>query len=80
MASKEPFPLLNTGTEPVPVASAADLPRRRRISSAVGDDIRAGDTGSALATSGVHLKDSPEPKVRSSSSAIAPRYAASQSN
>lgn len=66
MTSKEPFPLLHTGTEHVQVATGADTPRRRRISSAVGDDIRAGDTGAALATRGSHLTDWPERKVCSS--------------
>ncbi|KAB5570202.1 TLC domain-containing protein [Coniochaeta sp. 2T2.1] len=64
MPAAEPFPLLHTGAEHArSVAAAAtgtDSPRRRRISSAVGDDIRAGDTGSALATSRSHMQGSPE--------------------
>jgi acyl-CoA-dependent ceramide synthase len=71
MAAAEPFPLLSTGADHLrsvaAAASGTDSPRRRRISSAVGDDIRAGDTGAALATSRSHMADSPDRKVCPSS-------------
>ncbi|KAL2752622.1 hypothetical protein ACRALDRAFT_2066181, partial [Sodiomyces alcalophilus JCM 7366] len=57
----EPFPLLNTSAEHFHAAIAdqsaavSAAARRRRQSSAIGQDIRAGDTGAALATSKASL-------------------------
>ncbi|OLN81452.1 Sphingosine N-acyltransferase LAG1-like protein 2 [Colletotrichum chlorophyti] len=54
MADSEPFPLLNTSVDQlhsaVDHAQSSSRPTRRRKSSALGQDIRAGDTGPALAT------------------------------
>ncbi|CRK25382.1 hypothetical protein BN1708_003957 [Verticillium longisporum] len=68
--SVEPFPLLNTSADPVVDTTAA---RRRRKSSALGQDIRAGDTGApALASSRQSLsavdRPSPSPSISSASS------------
>ncbi|KAK2011129.1 TLC domain-containing protein [Colletotrichum eremochloae] len=58
MADSEPFPLLNTSLDQLHavVDYSPNPPRtataRRRKSSALGQDIRAGDTGPALATYG----------------------------
>ncbi|TDZ18488.1 Sphingosine N-acyltransferase-like protein FUM17 [Colletotrichum orbiculare MAFF 240422] len=53
MADSEPFPLLNTSVDQLhsAVEHSSNPPRtRRRKSSALGQDIRAGDTGPALAS------------------------------
>ncbi|CRK25387.1 hypothetical protein BN1708_003960 [Verticillium longisporum] len=68
--SVEPFPLLTTSADPVVDTTAA---RRRRKSSALGQDIRAGDTGApALASSRQSLsavdRPSPSPSISSASS------------
>ncbi|CRK48162.1 hypothetical protein BN1723_001419 [Verticillium longisporum] len=68
--SVEPFPLLTTSADPVVDTTAA---RRRRKSSALGQDIRAGDTGApALASSRQSLsavdRPSPTPSISSASS------------
>ncbi|KAK1999953.1 TLC domain-containing protein [Colletotrichum falcatum] len=59
MADSEPFPLLNTSLDQLhavvdysPNPSRTTTTTRRRKSSALGQDIRAGDTGPALATYG----------------------------
>ncbi len=43
-AEKEPFPLLNTALDPASFEDDGSI-RRRRKSSGLGGDIRAGDTG-----------------------------------
>ncbi|KAM0272235.1 hypothetical protein ACHAQH_008777 [Verticillium albo-atrum] len=68
--SIEPFPLLNTSADRMVDTTAA---RRRRKSSALGHDIRAGDTGApALASSRQSLsavdRPSPSPSISSASS------------
>ncbi|EXF82006.1 TLC domain-containing protein [Colletotrichum fioriniae PJ7] len=54
MADSEPFPLLNTSVDQlhsaIDYAPSSSRTTRRRKSSALGQDIRAGDTGPALAT------------------------------
>lgn len=55
MASSEPFPLLNTSADQLHNADATSGARRRRKSSALGSDIRVGDTAPALATSRASL-------------------------
>ena len=45
MTSGEPFPLLNTSADQLHSASDNAGPRRRRKSSGLGGEIRAGDTG-----------------------------------
>ncbi|KXH62313.1 TLC domain-containing protein [Colletotrichum nymphaeae SA-01] len=54
MADSEPFPLLNTSVDQlhsaIDHAPSSSRTTRRRKSSALGQDIRAGDTGPALAT------------------------------
>ncbi|KAL9468733.1 hypothetical protein ACSS6W_010427 [Trichoderma asperelloides] len=55
MAGVEPFPLLNTSADQLHSADV-NLARRRRKSSGLGGEIRAGDTGApALASSRVSL-------------------------
>ncbi|KAI9167452.1 sphingosine N-acyltransferase lac1 [Paramyrothecium foliicola] len=54
MAASEPFPLLNTSADQLHNADGS-APRRRRKSSALGGDIRVGDTAPALATSRASL-------------------------
>ncbi|KAL7799970.1 TLC domain-containing protein [Trichoderma ceciliae] len=55
MAGVEPFPLLNTSAEQLHSADV-NVARRRRKSSGLGGEIRAGDTGApALASSRVSL-------------------------
>lgn len=56
MASdKEPFPLLNTSLDPFAMDEDS-APRRRRKSSGLGGEIRAGDTGApAFASSRASL-------------------------
>ncbi|RYP31478.1 hypothetical protein DL767_005769 [Monosporascus sp. MG133] len=45
MTSGEPFPLLNTSADQLHSANDSANPRRRRKSSGLGGEIRAGDTG-----------------------------------
>ena len=45
MTSGEPFPLLNTSADQLHSASDNANPRRRRKSSGLGGEVRAGDTG-----------------------------------
>lgn len=55
MSGMEPFPLLNTSADQLRKADA-DGARRRRKSSGLGGEIRAGDTGApALASSKASL-------------------------
>ncbi|KAL7900840.1 TLC domain-containing protein [Trichoderma sp. SZMC 28014] len=55
MAGVEPFPLLNTSADQL-LGADVNLARRRRKSSGLGGEIRAGDTGApALASSRVSL-------------------------
>lgn len=52
---KEPFPLLNTSLDPFAMDEDS-APRRRRKSSGLGGEIRAGDTGApAFASSQASL-------------------------
>jgi acyl-CoA-dependent ceramide synthase len=56
MAKTEPFPVLNTSADPTQFGADINETRRRRKSSALGGDIRAGDTGApALASSKASL-------------------------
>lgn len=57
-SDKEPFPLLNTSLDPFAMMDGDDsAPRRRRKSSGLGGEIRAGDTGApAFASSRASLK------------------------
>ncbi|KEY67209.1 hypothetical protein S7711_03068 [Stachybotrys chartarum IBT 7711] len=64
MAVLEPFPVLNTSADPSQAGADANGARRRRKSSAFGGDIRAGDTGAALASSKASLNAS-DPKMTS---------------
>jgi acyl-CoA-dependent ceramide synthase len=74
----EPFPLLNTSADPIRNADASG-PRRRRKSSALGDDIPVGDTAPALATSRASLsKGSSVSPASSSGKAVAAAAAARQ--
>lgn len=66
MADSEPFPLLNTSVDQLHSvidhhSSNSSRTTRRRKSSALGQDIRAGDTGPALAS--YTAGDSPIPPV-----------------
>ncbi|KAM3431097.1 hypothetical protein MY4824_007298 [Beauveria thailandica] len=56
-SEKEPFPLLNTSLDPFAMMDGDDsAPRRRRKSSGLGGEIRAGDTGApAFASSRASL-------------------------
>lgn len=55
-AEKEPFPLLNTALDPSSFDDDDGSVRRRRKSSGLGGDIRAGDTGApAFASSRTSL-------------------------
>ncbi|CAJ2506979.1 Uu.00g081650.m01.CDS01 [Anthostomella pinea] len=69
MASSEPFPSLNTGADQMHSAAANGNARRRRKSSGLGAEIRAGDTGApSLQTSLASLQS-----ASSSSSGSPPR-------
>ncbi|KAM4068150.1 TLC domain-containing protein [Hirsutella rhossiliensis] len=60
----EPFPLLNTSPDQLHLADADSALRRRRKSSGLGGDIRAGDTGApALASSSASLGLAGEPSA-----------------
>lgn len=64
----EPFPLLNTALDPLQNADL-DGTRRRRKSSGLGGDIRAGDTGApALASSQMSLESPPASPVKGNKS------------
>lgn len=55
MAGVEPFPLLNTSADQL-LSADVNPARRRRKSSGLGGEIRAGDTGApALASSRVSI-------------------------
>lgn len=71
MADSEPFPVLNTSADQFPAADAAG-PRRRRKSSALGQEIRAGDTGApSLGTGGlVSVHDNSPPSSSHSSASL----------
>ncbi|KAH7326426.1 TLC domain-containing protein [Stachybotrys elegans] len=65
MATPEPFPAFNSSVDAVFKNSDADATRRRRKSSTLGGDIRAGDTGApALASSRASLSAG-EPRTSS---------------
>ncbi|EHK45721.1 hypothetical protein TRIATDRAFT_219368 [Trichoderma atroviride IMI 206040] len=64
MAGVEPFPLLNTSADQL-LGADVNPARRRRKSSGLGGEIRAGDTGApALASSRVNHSGNPRPSKR----------------
>ncbi|KAH6653833.1 TLC domain-containing protein [Truncatella angustata] len=66
----EPFPVLNTSADQFSSAQDSNAPRRRRKSSALGQDIRAGDTGApSLGTGGLAVLQDSSPPSSSHSSA-----------
>ncbi|KAF3012954.1 hypothetical protein E8E14_001143 [Neopestalotiopsis sp. 37M] len=67
----EPFPVLNTSADQFPAADST-APRRRRKSSALGQEIRAGDTGApSLGTGGLaSVHDSSPPSSSHSSASL----------
>ncbi|KAK8115017.1 sphingosine N-acyltransferase lac1 [Apiospora kogelbergensis] len=67
MAGAEPFPAFNSSADQPYTASNENNARRRRKSSALGQDIRAGDTGAP--SLGTGLAGNPSPPSSSSSSA-----------
>ncbi|KAK7989498.1 hypothetical protein PG989_009813 [Apiospora arundinis] len=67
MAGAEPFPAFNSSADQPYTASHENNARRRRKSSALGQDIRAGDTGAP--SLGTGLASNPSPPSSSSSSA-----------
>ncbi|KAK8089375.1 longevity assurance proteins LAG1/LAC1 [Apiospora hydei] len=68
MAGAEPFPAFNSSADQPYTASNDNNARRRRKSSALGQDIRAGDTGAPSLATG--LAGNPSPPSSSSSSAL----------
>ncbi|KAK7908329.1 longevity assurance proteins LAG1/LAC1 [Apiospora marii] len=68
MAGAEPFPAFNSSADQPYTASNENNARRRRKSSALGQDIRAGDTGAP--SLGTGLAGNPSPPSSSSSSAV----------
>ncbi|KAK8138915.1 longevity assurance proteins LAG1/LAC1 [Apiospora sp. TS-2023a] len=68
MARAEPFPAFNSSADQPYTASNENNARRRRKSSALGQDIRAGDTGAP--SLGTGLAGNPSPPSSSSSSAV----------
>ncbi|KAI0480771.1 longevity assurance proteins LAG1/LAC1 [Xylariaceae sp. FL0804] len=68
MATSEPFPLLNTSADQMHSAAENNLARRRRKSSGLGTEIRAGDTGAPSLHTGLASLQSSSPRTSSSSS------------
>ncbi|KAM0820761.1 putative TLC domain-containing protein [Seiridium cardinale] len=65
----EPFPTLNTAAGQFSTATDSNPVRRRRKSSALGQDIRAGDTGAPSLGTGLASIHDPSPPSSSHSSA-----------
>lgn len=70
MAGAEPFPAFNSSADQPYTASNENNARRRRKSSALGQDIRAGDTGAPSLGTGLACNPSPPSSSSSSSSAV----------
>jgi acyl-CoA-dependent ceramide synthase len=69
MATPEPFPAFNSSADPMPSAGDSNA-RRRRKSSGLGQEIRAGDTGApSLGTGLATIRDPSSSSVSSSSAA-----------
>lgn len=68
----EPFPVFNTSADQFPMATDTGATRRRRKSSGLGQEIRAGDTGApSLGTGGLaSIHDASPPSSSHSSSSL----------
>ena len=59
MAAPEPFPLINASADQLHSATEIGTRRRRRRSSGLGQEIRAGDTGTSLGTGLASISNGP---------------------